>query len=155
MAEKLLAALRESPLFLTTRAALMLSVRARKALRARGIVDVSPAQLSVLAALEDQDGVTVSALARTLELEKSTLSPLLDKLEAHDLLARARDPKDGRLQRLYLTRAGRRRRREVEAVMEQVTREVLASLPKKVVKHHVAFCEAVLSARGDAREDAA
>lgn len=149
MAEKLLAALRESPLFLTTRAALSLSVRARKALRARGIIDVNPAQLSILAALEDKDGVATTELARAIGLEKSTVTPLLDKLEAHQLVARARDPKDGRLQRIYLTRLGRRRRREVEAIMEQVTREVLGSLSKKVIRHHVEFCEAVLKAEGE------
>ena len=78
--------------------------------------------------------------------EKSTLTPLLDKLEEADLLLRARDPKDGRVQRLFITKKGRKRRREVEAVVAALTASIIDALPKKVLKHHVEFCEAVLAA---------
>lgn len=148
MAEKLTDALRENPIFLTARAALALSSRCRKALRGRGIDDVNPAQLAVLGALESAEGLTPSQLARAVKYEKSTLTPILEKLEAGALVVRSKDPKDGRLQRLYLTKKGRRRRREVEAILEEVTRALLERLPRKTLKHHVAFCEAILE--GDA-----
>lgn len=136
---------RENPIFLTSRAALALSARCRKALKDRGIDDVNPAQLAVLAALERADGLTPSALARAVRYEKSTLTPMLERLEQAGLVVRAKDPLDGRLHRLHVTKRGRRRRREVEAVLEEVTAALLAALPRKTLKHHVAFCEAVLA----------
>lgn len=144
MAEKLTGALRENPIFLTTRAALALAARCRKALKARGVDDLTPAQLAVLAALEATEALTPTQLARAICYEKSTLTPIIDRLEKTGLVLRAKDPKDGRLQRLYLTKKGKRRRKEVEAVLEAVTTELLEKLPRKVLKHHAAFCEAVL-----------
>ena len=144
MAEKLTGALRENPIFLTTRAALALAARCRKALKARGVDDLTPAQLAVLAALEATEALTPTQLARAICSEKSTLTPILDRLEKTGLVLRAKDPKDGRLQRLYVTKKGKRRHKEVEAVLEAVTQELLMKLPRKVLKHHAAFCEAVL-----------
>lgn len=138
--------LRDNPLFLTQRAALALAARCRKALKSKGIDDVNPAQLTILAALEEDEGVTATTLARTVKYEKSTLTPLLDKLEGAGLILRANDPKDGRVQRLHITKKGRKRRREVEAVITALTSAVVDALPKKVLKHHLEFCEAVLAA---------
>ena len=149
MTDKLALALRDNPIFLTQRAALALNARCRKALRAKGIDDVNPAQLAILAALEAADGATATELSRLVMYEKSTLTPLLDKLEAAGHLLRARDPKDGRVQRLYLTKKGRKRRRDAEAVLNELTGAVVDVLPKKVLKHHVEFCEAVLASEGD------
>jgi DNA-binding MarR family transcriptional regulator len=139
------ASLRDSPLFLTQRAALALAARYRRALKARGIDDVNPAQLSILAALETDEGATATSLSHTVLYEKSTLTPLLDKLEAAGLILRARDPNDGRIQRLFITKKGRKRRREAEAVLDALTDSVVAMLPKKTLKHHMEFCEAVLA----------
>jgi DNA-binding MarR family transcriptional regulator len=145
MTDKLALALRDNPIFLTQRAALALNARCRKALKAKGIDDVNPAQLSILAALEASDGITATELSRVVMYEKSTLTPLLDKLEAAELLLRARDPKDGRVQRLFVTKKGRKRRRDAEAVLTELTDTMADVLPKKVLRHHVEFCEAVLS----------
>lgn len=150
MAEKLTDALRENPILLTARAALALSSRCRKALKGKGIDDINPAHLAVLAALDSVDGLTPSQLARAVRYEKSTLTPILERLEARALVVRTKDPKDGRLQRMYLTKKGRKRRREVEAALDEVTRAIFESLPRKTVKHHVAFCEAVLEGETDA-----
>lgn len=137
--------LRDNPIFLTQRAALALAARCRKALRARGISDVNPAQLSILAAVESADGTTATALSQIVLYEKSTLTPLLDKLETAGLILRARDPNDGRVQRLFITKKGRKRRRDAETVIAGLTATVFDALPKKVLKHHVEFCEAVLA----------
>jgi|GEM_PF-1143192 len=145
-AKALPASLRDNPIFLTQRAALALAARSRKALKARGIEDINPAQLSILAAIEEGDGTTATELSRVVMYEKSTLTPLLDKLEEAGLLLRARDPKDGRVQRLFITKKGRKRRREVEAVVAALTASIIEALPKKVLKHHMEFCEAVLAA---------
>lgn len=60
-------------------------------------------QYLVMLVLWDRDGSTVSDLGKALQLESSTLSPLLKRLEAAGLLRRERRPDDERSVALYLT----------------------------------------------------
>jgi DNA-binding MarR family transcriptional regulator len=144
--ERYPAELWEDPYFVTTRAATALHAVCRKALRDAGVTDLSPAQLGVLALLDEDEGRSAAHLARQLHCEKSSLTPMLTKLEAAGHLLRARDPSDGRLQRLFLTKKGRRRRREAELLVQRATEVALGDLSRKVLRHHVEFCQALLAA---------
>lgn len=64
-------------------------------------------QYLVLNLLWEQAGQTVSELARKLELEPSTLTPLLKRLEAGGLVRRERDRKDERKVLITLSDKGR------------------------------------------------
>ncbi|MDZ4391697.1 MarR family winged helix-turn-helix transcriptional regulator [Cypionkella sp.] len=64
-------------------------------------------QYLALVALWGEDGQTVGQLGQALQLESNTLTPLLKRLEAQGLVARARDAKDERQVRVTLTEAGR------------------------------------------------
>jgi len=63
---------------------------------------------------------TVGALGEALDLESSTLTPLLKRLEAQGLVARARDPEDERRVIVALTEAGAALRDKARAVPEQL-----------------------------------
>jgi DNA-binding MarR family transcriptional regulator len=63
---------------------------------------------------------TVGALGEALDLESSTLTPLLKRLEAQGLVARARDPEDERRVIVTLTDAGAALRDKARAVPEQL-----------------------------------
>jgi DNA-binding MarR family transcriptional regulator len=63
---------------------------------------------------------TVGALGEALDLESSTLTPLLKRLEAQGLVARARDPEDERRVVVTLTEAGAALRDKAQAVPEQL-----------------------------------
>ncbi len=63
-------------------------------------------QFLVLMVLWEQDGRTVGELGRALGLESNTLTPLLKRMEAQGLLARARDKDDERQVRVTLTEKG-------------------------------------------------
>ena len=82
-----------------------------------------------LVALGDEDDLTVSALGDKLFLESNTLTPILKKLEAMDLIRRRRDPADERQVRVSLADAGRRllERIETEASPELINAAGLAS----------------------------
>ena len=67
--------------------------------------DLSLTQLRVMAILRDRR-VRMSALAAYLGLDRSTMSGLVERAEKRGLLARARDPGDGRAVDVFLTRAG-------------------------------------------------
>jgi DNA-binding MarR family transcriptional regulator len=64
-------------------------------------------QYLAMVALWEADGVTVGELGRRLGLESSTLTPLLKRLQAMDLVTRHRDPDDERQVRIRLTPKGR------------------------------------------------
>lgn len=64
-------------------------------------------QFLVLLVLWDEDGRTVGDLGRALQLESNTLTPLLKRMEAQGLVARARVAEDERLVRVTLAEKGR------------------------------------------------
>jgi len=63
---------------------------------------------------------TVGALGDALDLDSSTLTPLLKRLEAGGLIARARDPKDERRVIVSLTEAGLTLRDRAVSIPEQI-----------------------------------
>jgi DNA-binding MarR family transcriptional regulator len=78
-----------------------------------------PQYLAMLVLWEDSPR-TVGALGEALDLESSTLTPLLKRLEAQGLIARARDPEDERRVIVTLTPAGAALRDRAKAVPEQI-----------------------------------
>jgi DNA-binding MarR family transcriptional regulator len=79
-------------------------------------------QYLVMLVLWEADDVTVKAIGERLHLDSGTLTPLLKRLEASGLLARARDPKDERQVRIKLTEKGRDMRRQARPIPEQMAR---------------------------------
>jgi len=64
-------------------------------------------QYLVMNVLWAQDGQSVGAIADQLALESSTITPLLKRLEAADLLGRTRNPQNERQVLVALTPKGR------------------------------------------------
>ena len=63
---------------------------------------------------------TVGALGEALDLESSTLTPLLKRLETQGLVARTRDPRDERRVIVTLTEAGAALREQARTIPEQL-----------------------------------
>jgi DNA-binding MarR family transcriptional regulator len=68
--------------------------------------DLSVVQMRLLGILRDREP-GILALARHLELDKSSVTGLVDRAERRDLVERVADPDDGRAVRVRLTKAGR------------------------------------------------
>jgi len=83
-------------------------------------LDLTRSQWWVLTHLFRKDGITQSALAEILELEKPSLGRLLDRLESKGWVRRMEDPNDRRAKRVFLTESA-------QAPM-QVMREVAAGV---------------------------
>ena len=64
-------------------------------------------QYLVLAALWEEDGQAIGAIADRLALEPSTITPLAKRMEAAGLIVRRRNPKDERQVVVSLTQPGR------------------------------------------------
>jgi DNA-binding MarR family transcriptional regulator len=64
-------------------------------------------QYLVLNALGESDGATIGAIAARLDLESSTVTPLVKRLEAAGLVSRRRGLEDERRVEVTMTEAGR------------------------------------------------
>jgi DNA-binding MarR family transcriptional regulator len=65
-------------------------------------------QYLVLAALGEQDGLTVGAIADRLSLESSTVTPPIKRMEQAGLVERQRSKEDERQVNVFMTAQGRR-----------------------------------------------
>ena len=67
---------------------------------------LTPGEFGLLVLVERNSGLSQMALARALGIDRSTLVPILDRLQARGFLMRHRSPTDGRTHALALTPAG-------------------------------------------------
>ncbi len=91
---------------------------------------LTPPQLFLLLALYERDGLTAGELAERIHLDKSTLTGILSRLESdsHRLIVRKGDENDGRSVRVVLTESGRKLRRPLTAIYNEVNGHVLRAL---------------------------
>ncbi len=77
-------------------------------------------QYLVMLVLWEASPRTVGTLGEALDLDSSTLTPLLKRLEAAGLVERHRDPEDERRVIVDLSEAGRTLRDQAKAIPEQM-----------------------------------
>jgi DNA-binding MarR family transcriptional regulator len=87
-----------------------------RVLEVRGDSGMSALQLQVVRVAKN--GAAMSALAQQLEAPKSTMTSVVNQLEAMDLVVRASDHNDRRRQIVRSTAAGIARLREFDAALE-------------------------------------
>lgn len=90
-------------------------------LREAGIEEFNGAQGRILYVLWDEDDVPVTALARRTGLAKTTLTSMLDRLEASGFLRREPDAADRRQTRVVLTPLARSMSDRYDAVSARMT----------------------------------
>ena len=73
-------------------------------------------QYLALLVLWERDGITVSELGERLFLDSGTLTPLLKRLEAADLISRLRDTADERRVLIRLTTTGRALKKQARRI---------------------------------------
>jgi MarR family transcriptional regulator for hemolysin len=112
----------------------------RRRLRDMGLTIAGSRALSYLAANE---GAVQRTLADLLEIQPITLARTLDALERDGLVERRHSPIDRRVWLLYLTPAGRKMRKRVDVLNEQMCAEVLAGVDAQVVAQTADLLETV------------
>jgi DNA-binding MarR family transcriptional regulator len=73
----------------------------------------------VLAALREKDGRRMGDLSRTISIEVSTLTRLVDNMEKMGLVERRRDAEDARAVALHVTASGKRLTRRILPIAER------------------------------------
>jgi MarR family transcriptional regulator, lower aerobic nicotinate degradation pathway regulator len=110
---------------------------------------LSMIQTRLLGVLRDRTP-TMNELAKLLELDKSSITGLVDRAERRDLVRRVPSKTDGRAVRVSLTDAGRAQVAEVAARFEADVATILATLPSSERKVLSALVSRVLVAHATA-----
>ncbi|KJS08429.1 MAG: hypothetical protein VR78_18345 [Hoeflea sp. BRH_c9] len=93
-------------------------------------------QYLVLTILWANDNLTVGAISERLHLESSTLTPLIKRLEAQELVKRARDAVDERKVRVTLTEAGAAMRQAARHIPDCIMAAFGLPLEELIKLHH-------------------
>jgi DNA-binding MarR family transcriptional regulator len=89
--------------------------------KAHGIEELSPSHGDILFVLASRKRATMRDLATRIDRDKSTLTSLVNKLEAGGYVRRTRDPNDNRITYIEPTRKSRR----VTFLMYAISRRLL------------------------------
>lgn len=82
----------------------------------------------VLACVDEYAGGSQQQVSESIEVDRSEMVRIIDRLEEAGMLVRERDRADRRRHRLTLTPSGRRALQRGERVIESVTRDALSRL---------------------------
>lgn len=102
-------------------------------LKDAGLEELNPAQGRIMFALWQGDGIPISELATRTQLEKSTLTSMLDRLEANDFVRRESDPQDRRRILIQRTDKDRRWQARYEEVSQRMGAVFYAGLESSEV----------------------
>lgn len=94
--------------------------------RAGGEGGVSVAQAGVLFALEAEDGMTSSGLARELGVAPAAMTGLSKRMERAGLVERRKDTRDRRVMRVFITDQGREMTTRAADVLGELNAELRA-----------------------------
>ncbi len=96
--------------------------------------NVTPPQWGVLVALWEQDGLSLSELAKRSFFDGPTMTGIVDRLEKAGLVERKRDSTDRRVISVYLTPEGRELQSRLPALSEEANQDAVAGIPPEEVE---------------------
>ncbi len=114
--------------FLLSRATWAMNNFVNRMLKENGIPDISVAYFAVLLALWENEGVSISDLGERAQLEKSTMTSLIDRMEGAGLVRREDHPTDRRAYKICLTKEGR----EMEGRLDEVVNNAYKQLTRGI-----------------------
>ena len=107
--------------------------------------DLPRAQLWLLARLAGNEPIRLGELATIAGIDKSTLTPQVQRLERDRFVVRSPDPSDGRASLLRLTRKGR----SLIARLHRTRRDMITELLSDWPAHDVARASRILALLGE------
>lgn len=121
---------------------------------------ITATQLNVLKLLEEIGELSLSELSRRMASRNSTVTGIVDRMEAAGLVARERSAEDRRVWKIRSSERGKAIAREVEVAPWDLLRSALAALPEAELDRLIATLEKVAGhvqkavAAADAEADA-
>lgn len=117
-------------------------------LRERGI-DINPAQGRVLFVLWEYGSMNIQALAQKISLKKSTLTTLIDRLEAAGQVVRVPSQQDRRQIQIELTAKNRKMHKAYEEVSAKITELYYAGFSSSEMNQFEDYLERILRNLGE------
>ena len=117
--------------------------------REAGARDLTKSQFTVLVAVEQNEGVSQTALVEITGIDRSTLAEMVARMIEKGLLSRERTKADQRANSVALTASGRKALRAVRSAVDRVERQLLEPLPAPERQRFVRYL-ATIAAAGDA-----
>ena len=93
--------------------------------------NLTRAKWLALGVLDRRDGITQTELADYLELDKSTIGRLLDRLEERGFIRREKDPNDRRVFRIFIAKTAYPVLTELEQVADGVRAQALSGISEE------------------------
>ncbi len=100
-------------------------------------------QWVVLKVLFEEDGLVQNDLAEMTHRNKTSLTRLIHTMEKYHLITRVQDDKDKRVNRIYLTKRGRKIFESTFPIMEEVKNDLQKGLTKKEIKSLISTLQKV------------
>ena len=113
-----------------------------------GKLGVSPGQFGVLVLIKENRGLSQSALAKALGIERSTMVAVIDRLESQGLVERVTSKTDRRSYALALTPEGAELLARVTPLVRQHERQIAARLSAREKVMLMEMLERVAGAAG-------
>ncbi len=97
--------------------------------REAGTGDLTKQQFTVLAALENNEGVSQTALVEITGIDRSTLAEMVRRMLEKGLISRERTEEDQRANSVAITVSGRKALRAARSAADRAERALLDALP--------------------------
>jgi DNA-binding MarR family transcriptional regulator len=123
--------------------------------RALAELGVSSSQLAALYYVAKHPGCSMTEVASLLDLNKSAVSGLVQRMEGAQVLRREPNPRDGRGAMLYLTKRGESIRAQSLPLIRKLTAEITEGFAAAEVDVVFRFLNALVDRYGDDEEEAA
>ena len=104
---------------------------------------LTPGEFGLLVLVERNAGLSQMTLARALGIDRSTLVPILDRLQARTLLVRHRSPTDGRMHALALTPTGEKALARFARLVRLHEKRIAANLSATEIRTLIELLEKV------------
>jgi len=139
--------------FLLSRATWAMNNSVNRMLRENGLADISVAYFAVLQALWGMDGLSISDLGERVQLEKSTMTSLIDRMEAAGLVRRDDHPTDRRAYRICITARGRELEEKLDQVVTEAYNRLTRGVPGKDLQTAIEVLKGIMSNAVETKEE--
>jgi len=134
--------------FLLSRATWAMNNFVNRMLRESELTDISVAYFAVLHALWENDGMSISDLGEKAQLEKSTMTSLIDRMEGARLLRREDHPTDRRAYRICLTARGKELEKKLDQVVNRAYQHLTRGIAEKDLQKSIEICKQLVQNAG-------
>lgn len=109
------------------------------------IYDLTPIQYGVLKCIWQMESSNPKEIAEYLGIENSTISGVLERMEAKGFIQRKIDSNDRRFIKIYLTEKTKKLEKPVSEIVEQVNQKMLKNYTEDEVKEFKNYLRRIIA----------